>query len=142
MAERVASADSIYEQLVEKDLLLSSRKEAIIDCHKKLFKLESKANSILFQCRLWVQRAREKDIEIQNLKEQNNKIKLDSKILLDKLKDCQKNANKIQVEMIEMKEHYTTNIAELQNEVIELKQKIDRINKKRICRTATSRYYL
>ena len=48
MAERVASADSIYEQLVERDLLLSSRKEAIIDCHIILqnYKLKQKIDRI------------------------------------------------------------------------------------------------
>ena len=48
LAERVASADSIYEQLVERDLLLSSRKEAIIDCHIILqnYKLKQKIDRI------------------------------------------------------------------------------------------------
>ncbi|MCL0081248.1 phage-shock protein, partial [Peptococcaceae bacterium] len=115
LAERVAVMDHYHNlstQLSEKDLLLAMRKREILRYHQQLAKSESKANGILNQCRIWVQRTQERDTEIQNLQENNNKIQLDFEIALSKL--CQ------------YKDRSTTDIAALQTENIELKQKVER----------------
>jgi ribosome-binding ATPase YchF (GTP1/OBG family) len=67
--ELTGQHDYLLTQTAEKDLLLSLRKKEILRYREHINKLESKCNSILYQCRLWVKRAREVQEDIAKQKE-------------------------------------------------------------------------
>ncbi|OPX91827.1 MAG: hypothetical protein A4E52_00304 [Pelotomaculum sp. PtaB.Bin013] len=129
LAEKMELAgqhDYMLSQMAEKDLLLSLRKREIMRYREHLKKLESKSDSILYQCRLWVARAREAEenvAKIKNLlvKNQNNLEGLFTKLQQYKEKDRENKAR-----LVELKEQHTIKVAELQTEIVELKQKIER----------------
>ena len=130
MAERVSIMDQYHHlstQLSEKDLLLSMRKKEILRYREQLAKLESKANSILHQCRLWVKRFKDADQEVQKLKKYNEKNQLSLETMFTKLQQYKEKDRENKAKITELKEHYTNRIAELQTEIVELKQKLERV---------------
>ncbi|MTI79458.1 MAG: phage-shock protein [Firmicutes bacterium] len=133
VAERVSVADQYHNlatQLSEKDLLLSMRKKEILRYREQMAKLEKKSNSILHQCRIWVRRTDEKDNEIQKLKEYNEKNQASLETMFSKLQQYKDRDRSNKGKIAELKEHYTTRIAELQTEILDLKQKLERTKEK------------
>ncbi|MBO8137474.1 MAG: phage-shock protein [Desulfotomaculum sp.] len=133
VAERVSIADQYHHlatQLSEKDLLLSMRKKEILRYREQLAKMEKKANSILHQCRIWVRRTEERDREIKKLKEYNEKNQASLETLFSKLQQYKDRDRANKAKIAELKEHYTTRIAELQTEIVDLKQKLERVREK------------
>lgn len=129
LAEKMELAgkhDYALSQMAEKDLLLSLRKREIMRYREHLKKLDSKTGNILYQCRLWVARARESEKNVLMLKglmlkNQNSLEGLFSKLQQYKEKDRENKAR-----MMELKEQHAVRVAELQTEIVDLKQKLER----------------
>jgi hypothetical protein len=119
--------DYLLTQMAEKDLLLSLRKREIFRYREHINKLESKCNSILYQCRLWVKRAREAQEEIARQKELLAKNQGSLEGLFSKLQQYKEKDRENKMRLSELKEQHSTRVAELQTEIVELKQKIERI---------------
>jgi DNA repair exonuclease SbcCD ATPase subunit len=129
LAERVSIMDQYHHlstQLSEKDLLLSMRKKEILRYREQLAKLESKANSILYQCRLWVRRTKDKELEVDAFKKYNEKNQTSLETMFTKLHQYKERDRENKAKIAELKEYYTTRIAELQTEIVELKQQLER----------------
>lgn len=129
LAEKAAMVEQFHNlstQLSEKDLLLSMRKKEILRYREQLAKLESKANSILHQCRLWVKRARDKEQEVEALKRYNEKNQSSLEVMFSKLHQYKEKDRDNKAKIAELKDYYTTRIAELQTEIVELKQQLER----------------
>ncbi|MBO8128426.1 MAG: phage-shock protein [Peptococcaceae bacterium] len=116
--------DQLATQLSEKDLLLSLRKKEILHYQEQVRKLESKANSILHQCRLWVQRARDGEAENERLREALDAAQRNLETMFTKLQEYKEKYRVSQAKMAELKENHSTKVAELQGEIIELKNKL------------------
>lgn len=125
--EEVGQHEFIKTQMAEKDLLLSLRKKEIFRYKEHVTKLESKANSILYQCRLWVKKAREAVDEKSNLTEALNKNHASLEALFTKLQQYKEKDRENKAKLAEVKERYTNTNAELQTEILELKQKLDKL---------------
>jgi len=125
--EETGQYDHLVTQMAEKDLLLSLRKKEIYRYREHLAKLESKANSILHQCRLWVKRAREYDDEREKLKEALNKNQASLEALFTKLQQYKEKDRENKGRMAEMKEISAVKTAELHSEIVELKQKLEKV---------------
>ncbi|MDD4169107.1 MAG: phage-shock protein [Desulfotomaculaceae bacterium] len=129
LAEKMELAgqhDYLLTQMAEKDLLLSLRKREILRYREHIKKLESKSNCILYQCRLWVKKARDTQedlvkMKVLLLKNQNSQEALFIKLQQYKGKDRENKSN-----LRELKENHATKVAELQTEIVELKQKLER----------------
>lgn len=129
LAERMELAgqhEYLLTQMAEKDLLLSLRKREILRYREHLAKLEAKANSILYQCRLWVKRTGEAQEETARLKELLAKNHGNLEGLFTKLQHYKERDRENKIKLAEMKEQHSIRIAELQTEIIELKQKLER----------------
>jgi hypothetical protein len=118
-------SEQLGAQLSEKELLLALRKRELVYYREQIKKLENKAQSILHQCRLWVNRAREKDKELGYFEvvtgELNNTIAdLKSQLALEREKERESRAK-----LAETREQYGTQVARLQREVVDLKQKLE-----------------
>ncbi len=122
----------LVTQMAEKDLLLSLRKKEIFRYREHINKLEAKANSILYQCRLWVERTRTAENERTELRKALKDSLSNIALLATKIQEKEDNERKNNIEMINLKEHYTTRIAELQNEIVELRQKLERSQEKTV----------
>lgn len=129
LAQRALEA-SRHEQMVthmaEKDLLLSLRKKEIFRYREHINKLEAKANSILYQCRLWVQKAREKEVDNRQLREMLSKNKTSLEALFTKLQQYKERDRENKAKIMDLKERHATRVAELQTEIVELRQKMER----------------
>lgn len=117
--------ENLSSQLSEKELLLALRKRELIYYREQIRKLENKAQSILHQCRLWVNRTREGQKEIEYLRSVNedlgNTVKdLKARLVQERDKD-RENRRKV----TQMRDQYATQVARLQRELIDLKQKLD-----------------
>lgn len=129
LAEKMELAgqhDHLLTQMAEKDLLLSLRKREILRYREHLNKLEAKSNSILYQCRLWVKRARESQQEIAMLKELLGKNQGSLEGLFSKLQQYKEKDRENKAKLAELKEQHSIRIAELQTEIVELKQRLER----------------
>jgi Uri superfamily endonuclease len=129
LAEKIEQAgrnEYLMTQMAEKDLLLSLRKKEIFRYREHVAKLEAKANSILYQCRLWVKRARDADEEKARLKEALSKNQASLEALFTKLQQYKEKDRENKVRMAEMKETNANMTAELQSEIVELKQKLEK----------------
>jgi len=127
LAEKMELAgqhDYLLTQMAEKDLLLSLRKREIIRYREHISKLEAKANSILYQCRLWVKRVREAQEEIAELKDLLAKNREELEGLFVKLQQYKERERENNLRLTELREKNSTRVAELQTEIVELKQKI------------------
>lgn len=122
LAERTQMLDD-YDHLVqrfaEKDLLLSLRKKELIRCRQERARLESKANSILHQCRRWVDKARGQEEEIAWLKEQVDNLSAQVEWVQEKDRQLQK-------KLADLKDKYTTEKAELVRENLTLKHQLEK----------------
>lgn len=124
--ELAGQQDYLLTQMAEKDLLLSLRKREIIRYREHINKLEAKANSILYQCRLWVKRAKEAQEEIAELKSLLVKNREELEGLSIKLQRYQERERENNLRITELRENNGTRVAELQTEIVELKQKIEK----------------
>ncbi len=125
-AEEVSQQEQLVAQMAEKDLLLSLRKKEIFRYREHINKLEAKANSILYQCRLWVKQAREKKAENLQLKETISKNQANMEALFIKLQQYKERDRENKARLAESKERQATKVAELQTEIVELRQKLER----------------
>lgn len=129
LAEKMELAgqhEYLLTQMAEKDLLLSLRKREILRYREHLKKLESKANSILHQCRLWVKRTRDAQEETARLKDLLGKNQGSLEGLFTKLQQYKEKDRESKALLAEMKEQHSFRVAELQTEIVELKQKLER----------------
>lgn len=129
LAEKLELAgqhDYLLTQMAEKDLLLSLRKREIIRYREHLKKLEAKANSILYQCRLWVKRTKEAQEEVARLKELLGRNQGNLEGLFTKLQQYKEKDRENKARLAELKEQHSIKVAELQTEIVELKQKMER----------------
>ena len=122
----------LVTQMAEKDLLLSLRKKEIFRYREHINKLEAKANSILYQCKLWVERTRVGEKERTELRKALKDSLGNIALLATKIQEKEDNERQNNIAMINLKEHYTTHIAELQNEIVELRQKLERSQEKAV----------
>jgi len=125
--EDVNRYDQIVTQMAEKDLLLALRKKEIYRYKEHLQKLESKANAILYQCRLWVKRAREGDQEKNNLQETLQKNQQSLETLFSKLQQYKERDRENKTKLMEIKEQHAERVAELQTTIVNLRQKVERL---------------
>ncbi|WP_309294767.1 phage-shock protein [Desulfotruncus alcoholivorax] len=123
--------EQLNTQMAEKDLLLALRKKEIYRYKEHLQKLESKANSILYQCRLWVKRARDHELENQQLREVLNKNQSGLETMFTKLQQYKERDRENKTKLLELKELHAERVAELQTEIVNLKQKLERLNEAR-----------
>jgi len=118
--------DHLATLLSEKDLLLSLRKKEILYYQDQVRKLESKANSILHQCRLWVQRARDSQEENHRLRESLEATQNNLEGMFSKLQQFRERTREQKSELAQLKEEQSTRVAELQGEIIELKSRAEK----------------
>lgn len=118
--------DHLTTQLSEKDLLLSLRKKEILYYQNQVRKLESKAGSILYQCRLWVQRARTAQEEEAHLRESLKATRDDLEGMFSKIQQYRETCREYKARIAQLKEEHSTRVAELQGEIIELKTRVDK----------------
>lgn len=129
LAEKIELASQheyMLTQMAEKDLLLSLRKKEILRYREHIKKLDSKANSILYQCRLWVNRAKDAQNEATRLKEMLGKNQGNLEGLFAKLQQYKERDRENKARIMELKERQGFRVAELQTEIVELKQKLER----------------
>ena len=125
-AEEIGRHEQMVTQMAEKDLLLNLRKKEIFRYRGHINKLEAKANSILYQCRLWVKKAREKEAEKYQHKEALVQAQGNIEALQARLQQYQERDRENKTRLAELKERHTTKVAELQTEIIELRQRLER----------------
>ncbi len=118
--------DTLVSKISEKNLLLSLRKKEILRYREQISRLDAKANSILHQCRLWVKRSRDSDREIVKLRESFGKNRENLKSLFNKLQQYKERDRENKSKIIELKEWHSMRVAELQTEIIELKQRLNK----------------
>lgn len=124
--EEAGQHEYLVTQMAEKDLLLSLRKKEIYRYREHVAKLEAKANSILYQCRIWVKRARESEEEKNRLREALNKNQASLEALFTKLQQYKEKDRENKIKITEIKENHANKTAELQSEIVELKQKMEK----------------
>ena len=124
--EEAGQHDYLVTQMAEKDLLLSLRKKEIYRYREHVSRLESKANSILHQCRLWVRRAREAEGEREKYREVLNKNQASLEALFTKLQQYKEKDRENKIRLAELKERSAEKTAELQSEIVDLKQKLEK----------------
>lgn len=117
--------ERINTQLSEKELLLTLRKRELVYYREQMKKIENKAQSILHQCRLWVGRARQKDKEIANFEIIVEELKNMISALETQLSQERDKEREARAKLAETREQYGTQVARLQREVIDLKQKLE-----------------
>ncbi|MEW6574051.1 MAG: phage-shock protein [Bacillota bacterium] len=117
--------ENLTAQLSEKELLLTLRKRELIYYREQIRKLENKAQSILHQCRLWVNRAREGEKEIGYLRSVNEDLESSVKDLKGQLAQERDRERENRAKVAELRDQYSTQVARLQRELIDLKQKLD-----------------
>ncbi|ABO50426.1 hypothetical protein Dred_1905 [Desulforamulus reducens MI-1] len=122
----VEQYNQLATQLSEKDLLLNMRKKEILRYRHELERNENKANSILYQCRLWVRKCQEKEKENARIKEIAEKNQISLEGLFSKLQQYKERDRENKARLAELKERYSTRVAELQTEIVDLKQKIEK----------------
>ncbi len=129
LAERIeltGQHEQLKTQMAEKDLLLSLRKKEIMRYREHLVRLENKANSILHQCRLWVKRAREEEEVNARLREILNQNRDDMEGIFVKMQQYKERDRENKARLAEIKERHSIRVAELQTEIVELKQRMER----------------
>ncbi|MCG8399997.1 MAG: phage-shock protein [Firmicutes bacterium] len=118
--------DQMVTQMAEKDLLLALRKKEIYRYKEHLQKLDSKANSILYQCRLWVKRARDNEAENNNFRESLQRNQQSLETLFSKLQQYKERDRESKTGLMELKEQHAERVAELQTTIVNLRQKLER----------------
>lgn len=118
--------EQLHARLAEKDLLLTLRKKEILHYRDQLRRTEAKANSILHQCRLWVQRARDGEAETVRLRAALEKAQSGLEAMFAKLQQYRDRDRENKARLAELKEQHATRVAELQTEIITLKERLER----------------
>lgn len=116
----------LVTQISEKDLLLSLRKKEILYYQEQVKRLESKANSILYQCRLWVERTNTARGEAQSLRGSLAAAQSDLEGMFGKLQQYKERYREAQNTLARLKDEYSTRVAELQGEIIDLKSRMEK----------------
>lgn len=116
--------EHLSAQLSEKELLLTLRKRELIYYRDQIKRLENKAQSILHQCRLWVGRAREGEQEIARLNEVIAALNETIENLKAELAREKEKERESRTRLAEVRDQYGTQVANLQRELIDLKQKL------------------
>ncbi|GBF34991.1 hypothetical protein DCCM_4112 [Desulfocucumis palustris] len=124
--EESGRQEQLVTQMAEKDLLLSLRKKEIFRYREHIMKLEAKSNSILYQCRLWVKKARDGEEDNRKLREALRKNQTSLETLFTKLQQYKEKDRENKARLVELKDRHATRVAELQTEIVELKNKLDR----------------
>ncbi|MCL5057551.1 MAG: phage-shock protein [Actinobacteria bacterium] len=124
--EEAGQHDYLVTQMAEKDLLLSLRKKEIYRYREHVARLESKASSILHQCRLWVRRAREAEGERERYREVLNKNQASLEALFTKLQQYKEKDRENKVRLAELKDRSAEKTAGLQSEIVDLRQKLEK----------------
>ncbi len=119
--------EHLANQVSEKDLLLSLRKKEILYYQEQVKKLESKAASILYQCRLWVQRARQAQEDSNSLRESLAAAQENLEGMFAKLQQYKEKYRESQASLAELKETHATRMAELQSEIIDLRERVEKL---------------
>ncbi|MFZ5899665.1 MAG: phage-shock protein [Bacillota bacterium] len=119
--------EHLANQVSEKDLLLSLRKKEILYYQQQVRKLEAKAASILHQCRLWVQRARQAQEENNSLRESLAAAQENLEGMFAKLQQYKEKYRESQASLAEVKEAHATRVAELQSEIIDLRERVEKL---------------
>lgn len=131
LAEKVKNLqeqEQLLTQMAEKDLLLSLRKKEIYRYREHIAYLERKANNILKQCRIWVQRARENESQVKQMEETVQKQQETIEALFAKVQQYKEREREARAQLIELKENQAQKIAELEQEVLSLKQQEKRLH--------------
>lgn len=131
LALRVQEAhrnEHLLSQMAEKDLLLQLRKKEIFRYREHIDYLERKCNSILYQCRLWVKRARQSAEENLHYKEALQRKQQDLEAMFTRLQQYKEKDRENKALLAELKDQHATRVAELQTQVLELRQKLGRQN--------------
>ncbi|MGQ9512780.1 MAG: hypothetical protein ACUVTA_06180, partial [Thermodesulfitimonas sp.] len=116
--------EDLSAQLSEKELLLMLRKRELVYYRDQIKRLEDKAQSILHQCRLWVSRAREGEKEIMRLNEVIAGLNETIASLKAELNHEKEKERESRTRLAEVRDQYGTQVANLQRELIDLKQKL------------------
>ncbi len=111
--ELTGQREYLLTQMAEKDLLLSLRKREILRYREHIRKLEAKANSILYQCRLWVKRTKERQDEVVKIKELLGKNQGSMEGLFIKLQRYKEKDRENKIGTAELKEQHGIKVAEL-----------------------------
>lgn len=129
LAEKVEESgnyDHMVTLMAEKDLLLTLRKKEIYRYKEQVAKLAQKANSILYQCRLWVKTARGTAEETDRIRDSLSKNQASLESLFTKLQQYKEKDRENKVKIAELKESHANKTAELQTEIVELRQKLEK----------------
>ncbi|MEW6770937.1 MAG: phage-shock protein [Bacillota bacterium] len=117
--------ENLSTQFSEKELLLTLRKRELIYYREQVKKLENKAQSILHQCRLWVGRAREGEKEVARLEVLVEELNATVADLRAQVGKEQEKSREAKAKLAEFREQYGNQLASLQREVIDWKQKAE-----------------
>ncbi len=112
--------DHLIQRFAEKDLLLSLRKRELYRVKEEKYKLERKAASILYQCRLWVDRAKKAEQEKEILYKQLQEVKCQLSTLEEKERQNR-------YKLAQIKDKLATEKAELTRENVNLKHQLEKI---------------
>lgn len=129
MAERVEigrQREQILTHMAEKDLLLALRKREIISNREHIRQLENKSRSILYQCRLWVKRARTAEDEVHKQREAfcKNQSSLENLFLM--LQNSKEKERELRTSIVSMKDEHEERVADMQRQGIEMKERWDK----------------
>lgn len=117
--------EHLSSRFSEKELLLALRKRELVYYREQVKKLENKAQSILHQCRLWVGRAREGEKEVARLEGLVEELNATVADLQAQVGREQEKSREAKAKLAELREQYGNQLASLQREVIEWKQKAE-----------------
>lgn len=119
--------EKLNMRLAEKGLLLSLRKKEIIYYQEQMRKLEAKANSILRQCRLWVERAREAQKENGQLREALGCAQDRLEEMYQTITRYAERDRDQKTLLAELKEQHAAKVAELHAEIVDLKERLAKV---------------
>ncbi|WP_028309598.1 hypothetical protein [Desulfitibacter alkalitolerans] len=112
--------DHLIQRFAEKDLLLSLRKRELYRVKEEKQKAEKKADSILYQCRLWMNKAKLREQENENLTQDIIKLKGE----LAELTERERQQRYI---FAQQKDKSATEKAEVIRENVNLKHQLEKI---------------
>ncbi|MBU4533308.1 MAG: phage-shock protein [Eubacteriales bacterium] len=118
--------DHLVTQISEKDLLLSLRKKEILYYQDQVKKLEAKANSVLYQCRLWVQRTRDTQEEVESRHQSLEASQANLEGMFSKLQQSKEKYREAKAQLAQVKDEHSSRLAELQGEIIDLKSRLEK----------------
>ncbi|KUO50455.1 MAG: hypothetical protein APF76_07290 [Desulfitibacter sp. BRH_c19] len=123
LAERnnnVEEYDHLVQRFAEKDLLLSLRKRELYRVKEEMQKSDKKADSILYQCRLWLNRTKLKEQENESLIQELNQLRTN-------ISDLTERERQHRYKTAQLKDKYVTEKAEITRENVNLKHQLDKI---------------